>query len=209
LSSGLRRLVLVRHAHARSNADDAVSSVPPGAGLTSLGVREALALRDELASEHVDLGVATRLLRTQETLDLALGEREVPRVVLRGLDEIGFGAFEGGPLAVYRDWAWSHPADAICPGRGESRAAAAARFAGALEGLLGRPEKIVLAVSHALPIRYVLDAANGSVPGSRVETVRRAMPHALDAAAVRVAAETLRAWAAAPRFAERGAPGAE
>lgn len=201
--------MLVRHAHARSNADDAVSSVPPGAGLTSLGVREALALRDELASEHVDLGVATRLLRTQETLDLALGEREVPRVVLRGLDEIGFGAFEGGPLAVYRDWAWSHPADAICPGRGESRAAAAARFAGALEGLLGRPEKIVLAVSHALPIRYVLDAANGSVPGSRVETVRRAMPHALDAAAVRVAAETLRAWAAAPRFAERGAPGAE
>ncbi len=201
--------MLVRHAHAGSNADDAVSSVPPGAGLTSLGVREAMALRDELAPEHVDLGVATRLLRTQETLDLALGERDVPRIVLPGLDEIGFGAFEGGPLAVYRDWAWSHPPDAICPGGGESRAAAAARVAGALEGLLGRPEEIVLAVSHALPIRYVLDAADGSVPGARVETVRRASLHALDAAAVRTAAELLRAWAAAPRFTERGALGAE
>jgi len=92
--------VLVRHAHARTNADDAVSSTPPGAGLTEQGVGEALALREALAGPELDLGVATRLVRTQETLELALGEHEVPRLVLAGLDEIGFGAFEGGPLAA-------------------------------------------------------------------------------------------------------------
>jgi len=140
----------VRHAHARTNADDAVSSTPPGAGLTEQGVAEALALREALAGPELDLGVATRLVRAQETLELALGEREVPRIVLAGLDEIGFGAFEGGSLAAYRAWAWSHPPDAPCPGGGESRAEAAARYADALDELLARPEDVVLAVSHSL-----------------------------------------------------------
>ena len=62
----------------------------------------------------------------------------------------------------------------------------------------------MLAVSHSLPIRYVLDAADGAFPASRVEPVPHAVPHALDADAVERAGQTLRAWATAPRFAERG-----
>ena len=81
----LRRLLLVRHGHARSNLGDHVSSVPPGEGLSEQGASEALALRAALASEAVDLGVATPLLRTQETLELALGERQIERVVLPAL----------------------------------------------------------------------------------------------------------------------------
>ena len=74
----LKRLLLVRHAHARSNADDRVSSSPPGEGLSELGVEEALALREAIA--HEPFGSASRRasLRTQETLELALGERDVP-----------------------------------------------------------------------------------------------------------------------------------
>jgi probable phosphoglycerate mutase len=191
---------LARHAHARSNADDRISSLPPGEGLSDQGVEEALALRGALAQEPVDLGVATRLRRTQETLEHALGGRDVERLVVPALDEIGFGAFEGGPLAGYRAWAWSNEADVVCPGGGESRAAAAERIVGALRTLLERPVEAILAVSHALPIRYVLDAADGSFPAARIAPVPHATPFALDADAVARALKTLGVWATAPRF---------
>jgi probable phosphoglycerate mutase len=195
----------VRHAHARSNSDDRISSVPPGEGLSDLGVEEALALREALAHEPIGLGAATRLARTQETLDLALGGRDVERIVLPGLDEIGFGSYEGGPLADYRTWAWTSEPDALCPGGGESRVEVAVRIAGALTGLLERPEEVVVAVSHALPVRYVLDAADGGFPAARIAGVPQATPFALEADAVELASETLRAWATAPRFVD--APG--
>src|SRR4029078_13156314 len=119
------------------------------------------------------------------------------RVVLPAIREIGFGAFEGGPLEEYRAWAWSHPPDAECPGGGESRTEAAVRIAGALDALLDRAEEVVLAVSHALPIRYVVDASDGSFPTARITPVPHAEAFSLDAEAVRLAAETLRAAGAA------------
>jgi broad specificity phosphatase PhoE len=194
----------VRHAHARSNADDRISSVPPGESLSELGVEEARALREALSGEPIGLGVATRLRRTQETLDLALGERDVERLVVAELDEIGFGAFEGGPLDDYRAWAWSNEPGALCPGGGETRVAVAERVAAALRALLERPEEDVLAVSHALPVRYVLDAADGTFPAARIAPVPHATAFALGAEAVERAAETLGAWARAPHFVEPG-----
>ena len=174
--------------------------MPPGEGLSEQGVEEALALRATLDGEEIDLGVATRLVRTQETLELALGPRRAERLVLPGFDEIHFGAYEGGPLAEYRSWAWAHAPDAECPGGGESRSEAAVRIAGALDALLARPEDVVLAVSHALPIRYVVDASDGTFPTARITPVPHATPFVLPAEAVARAAETLRAWAAEPGF---------
>jgi broad specificity phosphatase PhoE len=141
-------------------------------------------------------------VRTQETLELALGDSPIERLALPTLGEIRFGAFEGGPLVDYRAWAWSHAPDAACPGGGESRAEAAARIAGALDTLLDRPEDVVLAVSHALPIRYVVDASDGMFPTARITPVPHADPFSLEADTVRLAAETLRVWAAAPSFAD-------
>ena len=132
----------MRHAHARSNVTDRVSSVPPGEGLSEQGIEESLALRETLAYEGVSLGVATRLARTQETLELALGGLDAERIVLPALDEIGFGAYEGGPLADYRGWAWTNEPDAAGPGGGESRVEAAERIAGGLDTLMSRPEEI-------------------------------------------------------------------
>jgi broad specificity phosphatase PhoE len=174
--------------------------VPPGEGLSDQGLAEALALREALAGEEVDLGVATRLVRTQETLELVLGPRLAERLVVPALDEINFGGFEGGPLEDYRSWAWTHEPDAECPGGGESRVEAAVRVAGALDALLERIEDVVLAVSHALPIRYVVDASDGTFPTARITPVPHAEPFSLEADAVRRAAETLRAWAHSPRF---------
>jgi probable phosphoglycerate mutase len=193
----------VRHAHARSNVTDRVSSTPPGEGLSEQGVEEALALRETLAYAGVGLGVATRLARTQETLELALGGLDVERIVLSALDEIGFGAYEGGPLGEYRSWAWANEPDAACPGGGESRVEAAERIAGGLAAILSRPEDVVVAVSHSLPIRYVLDASDGRFPAARIEHVPHATPFALSADAVERAAETRRVWTTAPRFVDR------
>lgn len=197
----MRTLILARHAHATSNAGDVVNSVPPGGGLSPLGREEALSLGRLLAAESIDLGVSSRLLRTQQTLGLALAGREIPFLIEPLLDEIGFGSFEDGPLVAYRNWAWENGPAAACPGGGESRTSAAVRFADGLVVLLARPEEIVLAVSHALPLRYVVDAADGSFPAARVEHVPHATPYRLERASVERAAETLRAWAEAPHFA--------
>jgi broad specificity phosphatase PhoE len=196
----VKTLILVRHAHALSNERDFVSCAPPGEGLSVPGREQALALRARLASEHIDVGVASELVRTQETLELALGDRGVPRLVLRELNEIHFGRFEAGPLEAYRRWAWTEPADAVCPGGGESRGAAALRVANALELLSARTEDVVLAVGHALPIRYVLDAADGRRPEPRIEPVAHAEPYVLPVDRVLAAAHALRRWSAAPRF---------
>ena len=198
----MRTLIIARHAYATSNAGATVNAVPPGAALSAVGVEEARALGRLLADEPIDLGVSSRLLRTQETLALALGDRTVPTLVEPLLDEIDFGSFEGGPLDAYRSWAWGHPADAECPGGGESRASAAGRFADGLVALLGRPESTVLAVSHAVPVRYVLDASDGSFPAARVEHVPHATPYRLERQSVQLAAETLRDWARAPYFSD-------
>jgi broad specificity phosphatase PhoE len=198
----MNTLLLARHAHAASNVGDVVNSVPPGEGLSAQGAEEARALAARLAAEPIGLGVSSRLRRAQQTLALALAGREVPRAVEPLLDEIGFGAFEGGSLEAYRAWAWaSGPADP-CPGGGETRVAAAARIAAALEALLARPEQTILAVSHALVVRYVLDAADGSFPGRHVARVEHAVPFRLDRTSVERASSALHEWAAAPRFAD-------
>lgn len=198
----MRELILVRHAHARSNELDVVSSLPPGEGLSEDGAAQARALGASLAGTAIELGVATELERARSTLALALADRPTPLLTVSGLREIGFGAFEGGPLEAYRAWAWSAPPGGCCPGGGETRVDVALRLAGALEGLLERPEERILAVSHALPVRYVLDAAGGATPTARIRPVAHAEPHRLDATAVDRAARTLRAWARAPRFAD-------
>ncbi len=198
----MNALILVRHAHAASNVGDVVNAVPPGSGLSPAGAEEGRRLGRLLASESIDLGVSSRLRRAQDTLALALVGREAPRAIEPLLDEIGFGSFEGGPLLAYRTWAWGNGPDAACPGGGETRAGAAARLASGLAALLGRSEETVLAVSHGLPLRYVLDAAEGRVPARRLAHVPHATPYRLERASVEQAAETLRAWAARPHFAD-------
>ena len=196
----MERLVLARHALAASNAGETVSGVAPGLGLTDAGVREARALGRALADVPLDLAVVTEFRRTQETAGLALEGRDVPRLVVPELNEIDFGRFEGGLLSAYRDWAWAAPADELCPGGRESRGHAAERYARGFEVVLARPEAAILAVAHAVPIRYLLDAAEGRPPTARVAPVGHAEAVVLEAEQVRAAVDALHAWAAAPAF---------
>jgi len=196
----VERLLLVRHALAGSNRDGAASCAVPGEGLIPEGVKQGSRLREALERETIDLGVATELRRTQETLELALDDRRVSRIVVPELNEIDFGSFDSGPLDAYRSWAAAHLPTVRAPGGGESRADAAARFARGLRLLLERPEKTVLVVGHALATRYVLDAARDLVPAALMAPVEHAVPHRLASADVVAAAQLLEEWSAAPSF---------
>jgi broad specificity phosphatase PhoE len=196
----VKELILARHGEAASNTAGTVSGIPPGAGLTALGREQARALGTALGGRSIDLGVATEFERTQETLAIVLRGRGVERIVMPELNEIRFGAFDGGSLEIYRDWAWTEEPDVRPPGEGESRSEVAARVADGLELLRARDERTILVVSHALPVRYVLDAADGVFPAAKIEHVEHARLYPLAAEGVERAAETLRVWAAEPAF---------
>ena len=196
----MRTLLLARHAFAGSNRDVVASSLAPGEGLTAEGVEQARALRDSLTSEPIDLGVSTGFARTDETLELALEGRDLPRIVVSELGEIRFGEYDGGLLETYREWAASERPSVTAPGGGESRADAAQRFSRGLGLVLDRPEESVLVVAHALAVRYVLDAANGLVPAARMAPVEHAVAHRLARAEAEAAASLLEEWARAPAF---------
>ena len=92
--------------------------------------------------------------------------------------------------------------DAECPGGGESRVEAAVRIARAVDALLERAEDVILAVSHSLPVRYVVDASDGTFPAARITPVPHAIPFVLTSRQVAEAARTLRSWATSPVFRE-------
>jgi broad specificity phosphatase PhoE len=198
----MERVILARHALASSNRDGTCSYAAPGLGLTPEGVEQARRLGELVADDPIDLGVVTELLRTRETLELALEGRELPIVVVPELNEIHFGSFDGGLLDRYREWAWTEQPAIRPPGDGESRAEAAARYARGLRVLLARPERVALVVAHALAVRYVLDAAEGLAPAARMTPVEHAVPFRLDARDVEAAARLLEDWSAEPRFRE-------
>jgi 2,3-bisphosphoglycerate-dependent phosphoglycerate mutase len=199
----VRTIFLARHALAGSNRDGLAACTAPGLGLTPEGVEEARGLGELLAGEEIELGVATEHLRTQETLDLALARRGVPTIVVPELNEIHFGSFDGGLLVEYRAWAGAESPSLRAPGGGESRADAAARYARGLTIVLDRPEDTALVVGHALAVRYLLDAADGLVPAALMASpVEHAVPHRLEAADLRRAAELLEEWSRAPEFRE-------
>jgi broad specificity phosphatase PhoE len=197
----METVFLARHALAGSNRDGLAACTAPGEGLTPEGIEQARRLGEALADEAIDLGVVTVHCRTQETLEHALAGRDVPRIVVPELNEIHFGGFDGGPLVEYRAWASAESPALEAPGGGESRAQAAERYARGLRIVLERPEAHALVVSHALALRYVLDAVEGLVPAALMAwPVEHAIPHRLSADDVRAAAELLEEWSRRPSF---------
>jgi len=154
----VKRALLTRHAESAASVDGRTSGDPRRrVPLTEAGREQAHALRERLAHEELELCVVTEFLRTQETADIALEGRDLPRLVLPALDDIRFGDYEGRLLADYRVWARAHGPEDVVPGGDESRADAVRRYAGAFRTLIGRPEPSILVVAHSLPIRYALE----------------------------------------------------
>jgi broad specificity phosphatase PhoE len=197
----MRRMVLARHAESVFNARGTVNGDPsiPGS-LTPTGVEQARALRIVLEGTPFDLCVTTEFERVIQTADEALRGRDVPRIVMPGLDDPRLGPFEGAPLVEYRDWARAASSLDSPGGDGESRFEIIERYARSYRELLYRPEESILVVAHSLPIAYVLFALDGKAPASRVPLVANATAHWLEAQDLEAAVETLEDWLAAPTF---------
>lgn len=199
----MERVILARHGESEFSVRRLVSGDPTlsGGGLTEAGREQARDLGRLLAGEHIDLCVTSEFRRTQETADLALAGRDVPRLALRDLNDIQVGEYEGRTLDEYRAWVRAHGPSDPSPGGGESRAAVAARYARALRTLLERSEPTILVVAHSLPIRYVLLAASERDPTAVVDLVEYAVPHSFSREDIERVVARLEAWCASPVFA--------
>jgi probable phosphoglycerate mutase len=158
----LRLYVLTRHAHSTLNVAGRINGDPSvSVPITSAGRAQAELVGHQLAPLRLELCVHTRFGRTRETADALLGGRDLPRLEEPLLDDIDVGDLDGAPIEEYRAWKRAHPRDQPFPG-GESLDDAAWRYARAFRRLLERPEQAVLVVCHEIPVRYALNAANGS-----------------------------------------------
>jgi probable phosphoglycerate mutase len=154
--------ILARHGESTLNFQNVINGDPAvPVALTEKGREEARLLGRLIAHVRLDLCLCTRFSRTRETAEIALEGRKVPIEVEPLLDDIDVGELEGIPLEGYRAWKREHTRADAFP-RGESLDAAARRYTEAFRRLLGRPQTSVLVVSHEIPMRYALNAADGS-----------------------------------------------
>lgn len=156
--------VLVRHGETTYNVEGRINGDPEiRVPLSARGREEAAELARQIAHVAIEVCVHTRFPRTLETAQIGLGARSggVPLVCEPLLDDIDAGNLEGRPMRELGAWIQAHGPDDPYPG-GESLHDAARRFAQGFRRLAVRPERIVLAVCHELPIRFALNAAAGS-----------------------------------------------
>jgi broad specificity phosphatase PhoE len=183
--------ILVRHGETTFNVEGRINGDPAIlVPLSRRGREEAAQLARHIAQVRIEVCVHTRFPRTLETAQIGLGARvdRVPLVCEALLDDMNAGDLEGQPMRELGAWIEAHGPDAAFPG-GESLHDAARRFAKGLRSLAARPECVVLAVCHELPIRFALNAASGSANLDEPEhEIGNATPYLFDQAALEVAA---------------------
>jgi broad specificity phosphatase PhoE len=191
--------IFARHAESTANAERVLSSdASHPVALTATGRAEARVLGMQLANVRVDLAVGTRLLRTRQTIDIALDGRHVPVLIEPDFDELRVGDLDGGPIEAYWSWKNQHSLGDRLP-HGESHGDALRRYASALRRLLGRTETVTLAVIHQLGLRHIVAAAAGV---SRLPDVAvgNAVPFLFDEHAIGRAAASLDAMVQSARL---------
>jgi broad specificity phosphatase PhoE len=96
------------------------------------------------------------------------------------LDDIDIGDLEGRTIDDYRAWKREHTRGDAFPG-GESLDDAARRYAAGFRRLLELPYERVLVVCHEIPVRYAINAANGSSDlDGPVHDIVNAVPYLFD-----------------------------
>jgi broad specificity phosphatase PhoE len=158
----MRLFVIARHGESTLNDANRINGDPAvPVGLTEAGREESRLLGRQLAHLPLDLCVHSRFGRTRETAQIALEGREIPFATEPLLDDIDVGELEGKTVDDYRAWKRAHTRADPFPG-GESLDDAARRYARAYRALLERPERRILVLTHEIPLRYAINAADGS-----------------------------------------------
>jgi 2,3-bisphosphoglycerate-dependent phosphoglycerate mutase len=192
--------LLARHAESEFSVRGLTNGDPElEVALTEHGREQARLLGRRLTATEIDLCVTSEFQRAEETANLALQGRDVPRLVVPELNDIRFGEFEGCLLADYRAWARAHGPEDEVPG-GESRAESVRRYVAGFRTIDDRPERTILVVAHSLPIRYVLNAAAGGLPQPAMQPVPYAEAFSVTTAELAQAVERLETWSLAPAW---------
>ena len=153
------KLYLVRHGETELN----VKKVYYGStdcDLTEKGKEQAVSLKTAFASVPLDLVLGSPLKRAKTTVDLILGEKEVPRLEDGRLKELDFGGWEGKSYTelqgdpLYEQWCreWK----TTCPPRGECFLDLAQRVRSFYGDLLKREEERVLIVAHHAVLQQLM-----------------------------------------------------
>lgn len=154
--------MISRHAESTLNFENRINGDPSvPVALTEQGRDEARLLGQELKHIPIEVCIHTRFVRTYDTGAIALEGRSVLFEVEPLLDDVYVGELEGSTLEDYRAWKRNHTRSDPFPG-GESLDDAARRYAQAFRKLLDRPETSILVVAHEIPLRYAINAADGS-----------------------------------------------
>jgi probable phosphoglycerate mutase len=158
----MRLYVISRHGESTLNLEKRINGDPSvPVVLTERGREAAKLLGQQIAHIPLDVCVHSRFPRTRETAAIALEGRNVPFEEEPLLDDIYIGELEGRTLDDYRAWKRDHTRADRFPG-GESLDDAARRYGRAYRKLLERPEERILVLTHEIPLRYAINAADGS-----------------------------------------------
>ena len=186
--------VIARHGESTLNHENRINGDPSvRVRLTEKGRDESRLLGEQVAHVPLQLCLHSNFLRTRETAEVALAGRDVPFGEDPELGDIRVGELEGKTLDDYRAWKHTHTRSDPFPG-GESLDDAARRYANAFERLLERPETSILVVTHEIPLRYAINAADGSEDlDGPTHQLANATPYLFDEAAFARAIERIRA----------------
>jgi broad specificity phosphatase PhoE len=190
------RLILVRHGETAYNARGLMNPDSElEAPLSADGETAARRLAGELGPEPVDLILTSPRFRARRTAELLAGDRGIEVRELDDLVEIRAGSFEAGPVAAFQEWVLGTPPATPAPG-GESVLAATLRYVAAARLILADPARLIVAVTHNLPMRMLVNAASGADPlTGPVRRVPQATPHTLSSAELTAAIAAIEAWA--------------
>jgi broad specificity phosphatase PhoE len=185
--------VIARHGESTLNFENRVNGDPSvPVHLTERGQDEARFLGQQVAHIPLALCVYTPFVRTRETAEIALARRNVPFEEYPELGDVDIGELEGKTLEDYRAWKHDHTRRDPFPG-GESLDDAARRYADAFGRLLQRPESTILIVTHEIPLRYAINAADGSDDlDGPAHQLANATPYLFDEEALTRAIEQMR-----------------
>jgi broad specificity phosphatase PhoE len=152
------RLLFIRHGQTLDNVNGALGTVIPGPGLTELGLKQASAIPDALASEPIQAVYASTMVRTQTTAEPLARSRGLDVRVIDGIQEIGAGELEGhsdaDSIRLYMGtiFSWWTDRGARIPG-GEDGEGFWSRFSGAIDEITRDHDGTVAIVSHGAAIR--------------------------------------------------------
>ncbi|MDQ3067323.1 MAG: histidine phosphatase family protein [Actinomycetota bacterium] len=194
----MRRLIAARHAETALNVTGVLNGDPSlEVGLTDEGRAQAQRLGE--AAGLVDLVSHSAFGRARETAALAwpgAQTLEVPE-----LNEFRYGSFEGTRWSDgFADWTQASGPFVECPGGGESRVAAVARYVRGFRIVAARPEERIALVAHGAHVACLLLAREGRAPGPVLEQIPFATGFDLTLGELVRAIDVLEAWVASPAF---------